>query len=321
MGKFTSEEIEQCVHRNENNEIVSLDLPTKLVLTSNHQVYADWWYAWCFLYLCSPKGVHKHITITLKRTLKWLPIVGWGMQFFNFVFLKRSWASDRLQLASDLASLGKAAEREHRPFAFLVYPEGTLVSKDTRPLSKKFSEKVGVEDLRHTLLPRSTGLHYSLRSLSPRIPKLKLLDITTVYPGIPPMGYGQDYYTLRSIFFDGNPPPTIHLHLRMFDVRNEVPIGDLSNSKPSPGEKGETVEVEIPPVERDTFDSWIRRLWQEKDESIDHFHRQGSFSPTQAEETVARIPLKLHKKREILDAFCFLPGAFAYFLVNKLTRS
>lgn len=37
--------------------------------------------------------------------------------------------------------------------------------------------------MRNILLPRSTGLHYSLRSLAPRIPDLKLLDLTVVYPG------------------------------------------------------------------------------------------------------------------------------------------
>lgn len=38
----------------------------------------------------------------------------------------------------------------------------------------------------HTLLPRSTGLHYSLRSLAPRIQSLQLLDITMAYPGKSP---------------------------------------------------------------------------------------------------------------------------------------
>ncbi len=35
----------------------------------------------------------------------------------------------------------------------------------------------------HTLLPRSTGLHYILRSLSPRLPALHVLDATIAYPG------------------------------------------------------------------------------------------------------------------------------------------
>ena len=50
--------------------------------------------------------------------------------------------------------------------------------------------------------------------------------------GIPPLAYGQSYYTLRSIFFDGVPPPQIHLHLRLFDVNKEVPIGDLTSKLP-----------------------------------------------------------------------------------------
>lgn len=44
----------------------------------------------------------------------------------------------------------------------------------------------------HTLLPRSTGLHYSLRSLLPRIPKLKVIDVTVAYPGtLSQPGFGQ----------------------------------------------------------------------------------------------------------------------------------
>lgn len=79
------------------------------------------------------------------------------MQFFNFIFLARSWASDRHHLASSLASLGKEARKEDRPFCFLLYPEGTLISKDTRPISKKFADKMGIVSLspRH-FLPNDT---------------------------------------------------------------------------------------------------------------------------------------------------------------------
>ena len=66
------------------------------------------------------------------------------MQFFKFIFLARSWASDRKQLSISLASLGREAETENTPLCFLVYPEGTLVSKDTRPTSKKFADKMGI---------------------------------------------------------------------------------------------------------------------------------------------------------------------------------
>jgi len=44
------------------------------------QVYADWWYAWCFTYFMSPHDVHRYVYITLKKSLRWVPIVGWVRQ-------------------------------------------------------------------------------------------------------------------------------------------------------------------------------------------------------------------------------------------------
>jgi hypothetical protein len=124
------------------------------------------------------------------------------MQISKFIFLARSWASDRVELVSHLSALGLQAERQDKPFTLFLYPEGTLVSKLTRPISKKFADKMGIvrsvscrglclipsfktfkPDMTNTLLPRSTGLHYSLRTLAPCMPALQLLDITTVYPG------------------------------------------------------------------------------------------------------------------------------------------
>ncbi|KAJ4486373.1 acyltransferase-domain-containing protein [Lentinula aciculospora] len=319
MGAVPQDVVESIVVRDKKGNVVSLDLPSKFVYIANHQIYADWWYAWCFLYYFSSEA-HRYIYITLKKSLRWVPVVGWGMQFFNFIFLARSWASDRLQLATHLSLLGQAAESDQMPLAFILYPEGTLVSENTRPISKKFADKMGITDMTHVLLPRSTGLLYSLRSLSPRIKELHLLDVTMVYPGIPPLAYGQDYYTLRTMFFDGVAPPAVHMHLRMFKVA-ELPIGDLSDTQPlkipdtSPNQHA--VEVEIPKEEKEAFDVWLRNLWQEKDEAIGRFHESGRLS----EEILPEfdIPLRLRSRREILDAFCFfLPATVIGYLWSKL---
>lgn len=66
------------------------------------------------------------------------------MQFYNFIFLARSWASDRLYLANRLAWLGKRAQEQDIPLTFILYPEGTLVSPNTRPISKKYADKLGI---------------------------------------------------------------------------------------------------------------------------------------------------------------------------------
>ncbi|KAF7306685.1 putative acyltransferase CST26 [Mycena indigotica] len=308
-GKFSQEQIEEIAVKDEDGNIVALDLPKKFVLISNHQIYLDWWYAWNLTYFIGKNGIHRSVYITLKKSLQWIPVIGPAMQFYDFIFLARSWVSDRAKLSKSLSALGKAAQQEDDPFVFFIYPEGTLVSKDTRPISKKFAEKTGIDDMTNVLLPRSTGLHYSLRSLSPRIRDLKLIDITTVYPGIPPLRYGQDYYTLRSVFLHRMPPPVIHMHLRMFDVASEVPIGDLSrtNSAVLPDSKA-PVEVEIPDREKSVFDVWLRELWQEKDESITRWFNTSSFDNFHLD-----IPLRLRTKREVLDAFAFfIPSGVQY---------
>ena len=69
------------------------------------------------------------------------------MQFYRFIFLSRSWASDRVHLAKSLSWLGQHAEQRDTPLTFILYPEGTLVSKDTRPLSKKYADKMGIVSL------------------------------------------------------------------------------------------------------------------------------------------------------------------------------
>jgi hypothetical protein len=130
------------------------------------------------------------------------------------------------------------------------------------------------------------------------------------------MGYGQSYYTLRSIFFDRVPPPSIHMHIRLFDIAKNVPIGDLSKTNPEVvperSSQGSVVEVETPEEEKAKFDLWLRELWYDKDRLFAKFHETGSFTPGVGPEV--RIPLRLKRTREIFDSFCFfVPAALGYF--------
>ena len=158
--------------------------------------------------------------------------------------------------------------------------------------------------------------------------------------GIPPYGYGQSYYTLRSIFCDRLPPPAIHMHIRKFDVASEVPIGKVSvtetvktptttsNGHANGGVNGSaklhasansqsrTSETEIPEHERDKFDLWLRDLWREKDKSLTRYLDTGSL--TEDTRTV-EIPLELRSKREILDAFCFFIPALMGWIYTRFT--
>lgn len=151
---------------------------------SNHQGYSDWIYVWILFFYA---GVSDGLTIVLKKSLKVLPIGGWAMRLWGFIFLS-SWAEDRGSTGEELIDTGKRATKHDRSMALLLYPEGTLVSALTRPKSKAYAEKMGIEDMKNLLIPRSTGLLYCLRTLSTVVPDLSLYDITLGYPGVPAAG-------------------------------------------------------------------------------------------------------------------------------------
>ena len=66
------------------------------------------------------------------------------MQMFRFIFLARSFAADKGYLVRKLAKVGKRAEANDHPLAFLIYPEGTVCDGPGRAISKKYSEKTGM---------------------------------------------------------------------------------------------------------------------------------------------------------------------------------
>ncbi|RYD46746.1 MAG: lysophospholipid acyltransferase family protein [Verrucomicrobiaceae bacterium] len=64
----------------------------------------------------------------------------------------------------------------------LIFPEGTNLSGVTRQKSAQWAEKTGVKDMKHQLLPRTTGLQFCLSEL--RQTTNWLYDCTIAYEGI-----------------------------------------------------------------------------------------------------------------------------------------
>ncbi|KAG8834405.1 hypothetical protein FRC18_002066 [Serendipita sp. 400] len=316
---------------------LTLKLPKKVVMIANHQIYADWWYLWCFSYFAN---THAYILITLKKSLKWIPILGWGMQFFDFIFLARSWVSDRSRLTSALAKIAahhttttSDKPEEDEPLNFLIFPEGTLVSKDTVPVSRKYAEKMNLIHPNHTLLPRSTGLHNSLLALS-QLPSLYLMDVTVAYPGIPAGGYGQSYYTLRSIFMNGIPPPEIVYHIRLYRVQKEVPLRANQSHQATGMSLEERKEaalatskepdsLQISEDDKTVFDDWLRERWMEKDEWLNEWLQRGGSGALRKGEKIKEVvvPVQLKSLWETIGPFfACAPIVIAIYACSNILR-
>ncbi len=123
--------------------------------------------------------MHGRIFIVLKESLKRIPVIGWGMRLSQFIFLKRNWEQDKPQMAKHFQKLNKLS----LPMWLLIFPEGTNLAESTRERSVKWAEKSGIEDLQHTLLPRSTGLRFSLQQMRKTV--RYVYDCTIAYEGVP----------------------------------------------------------------------------------------------------------------------------------------
>ncbi|KAF2822785.1 acyltransferase-domain-containing protein [Ophiobolus disseminans] len=216
----------------------------RMVLMANHQLYTDWLYLWWIAYT---NKMHGFIYIILKESLRNIPIIGWSAQFYNFIFLARNWEEDQRTFKKHLGKLNKPND----PMWLIIFPEGTNLSQTTREKSQKWAEKNALQDMKHQLLPRSTGLKFCLNELKDTTDWL--YDCTIAYEGVPPGQFGQDIFTLRSTFFEGRPPKSVNMHWRRFRI-HDIPI---QNTK--------------------AFEVWLRNRWREKDYMLEYFNRNNRF--------------------------------------------
>ena len=203
--------------------------------------------------------MHGHLYIILKESIKYIPILGTGMMFYGFIFLSRKWSTDKERFQYRLKKLSTRQEaavtganpKGLNPMWLLIFPEGTNLSNNGRKASKKWADKNEIPDLKHALLPRSTGLSYCLQELRDTVDYM--YDCTLAYEGVPVGQYGQDLFSLRGSYFQGRPPKSVNMHWRRFATK-DIPLGD---------EK--------------VFGDWLLARWREKDDLLQYYIDNGQF--------------------------------------------
>ncbi|KAI8145357.1 acyltransferase-domain-containing protein [Fennellomyces sp. T-0311] len=247
------------VTRDKQGGVTGLSFPKRIIVTSNHQIYADWIYIWLIAFHAK---AHGSLKIILKHSLVYLPVFGLGMQIFDFIFLKRKLALDRDTIVNNL----ERSKRFKIPMWLLLFPEGTVISEDTRKRSKNFAKKNDMSDNRFTLLPRSTGLKLILETLGDD-PEW-MYDFTIGYSGVKATDIPEKVYTIRSIFSQGWFPRQIHVYVRRFRIP-DMPLHDDN-----------------------AFSKWMFDRWAEKDNMMAHFYQEGSFAAKEGQEVV-ELPIRL----------------------------
>lgn len=180
------------------------------------------------------------------------------MYFFEFIFLARDWKKDRATLVKNL----ETAKNDNGPMWLLVFPEGTVITEGTKAKSQAYCKKMDIpDDPQNVLVPKTTGLFHMLRCLDSRAEYL--YDFTIGYSGLKQGDIPYDAYSPSTVFFKGDGPKSIHMHVDRFKIRD---IPGLASRAYNPDEKTDPA-----------FEKWLRERFLAKDALMNSFYENGKF--------------------------------------------
>nr|GEV20402.1 1-acyl-sn-glycerol-3-phosphate acyltransferase 2 [Tanacetum cinerariifolium] len=143
------------------------------LVIANHRSDIDWLIGWVF---AQRSGCLGSTLAVMKKSSKFLPVIGWSMWFSEYLFLERSWAKDESTLKSGLQRLKDYPQ----PFWLALFVEGTRFTQAKLLAAQEYASSMGMPVPRNVLIPRTKGFVTSvseMRSFAPAI-----IDMTVAIP-------------------------------------------------------------------------------------------------------------------------------------------
>ncbi|KAG6632475.1 hypothetical protein I3843_13G142200 [Carya illinoinensis] len=204
-------------------------------LMPNHMCDTDILMMWL---LAQRFGCLRSALMVVKKSSKYLPIYGWAIWFFGFVFLDRSWEKDEQKLKSSFQEL----QDFPRPFWLTMFVEGTRMTPVKLLEAQEFAASRGLPVPRHVLIPRTKGFVAAVKYMRSFVPAV--YDITVAVPK------GHAVPSLLSIC--NRQPSEVKIHIKRYSMK-ELPESDASIAQ------------------------WCRDRFVEKDAMLEKFQAEGRF--------------------------------------------
>lgn len=277
---FRDQELmKRCLVSNPNDELPVLKFDKSAIVISNHQIYSDWFFLWYLAYL---NDVAHQFFIVMKKSLESIPVLGYGMKNYNFIFLSRNWQNDRLYMEAQFKKILKL----NRSFWMLIFPEGTNMSHNNRNKSHKYASEANLPVNDCVLLPRTKGLYVACKNLFDK-KSSKILDFTIGYSGNTKDIMAQDVHTLWKIYIEGKSPEKISILVDEHQLSEEV--SDMFNEQLNEEEQMKSLE------------KWIVDVWSKKEGDMAHFYEKGRFDVSDTH--TIEFPLKLKSNWEVITVY------------------
>lgn len=183
------------------------DVPLRenALLIANHQQMPD---IPAIMKFCKTKDRLGDLKFFVKKQLKWVPGMGWGMQFLDCLFIDRDWASDSEQIHRTFDRLVS----DKVPVHLVSFVEGTRFTMVKLEAAQAYARERELPVPRHTLVPRSKGFAASVEGLRSHI--TAVYDLTIAYEvGVPNL-----WQYIKGLV------ERVHVHVRRF------PIDDMPQS-------------------------------------------------------------------------------------------
>ncbi|GFP89673.1 1-acyl-sn-glycerol-3-phosphate acyltransferase 2 [Phtheirospermum japonicum] len=163
----------------------------------NHRSDIDWLVGWV---LAQRSGCLGSSLAVMKKSSKFLPVIGWSMWFSEYLFLERSWAKDENTLKSGLQRLSDFP----LPFWLALFVEGTRFTQAKLLAAQEYASSTGIPVPRNVLIPRTKGFVTAVSHMRSFVPAI--YDVTVAIPKTSPTP------TMLRLF--NGQSSVVHVHLK-----------------------------------------------------------------------------------------------------------
>ncbi|XP_047052623.1 1-acyl-sn-glycerol-3-phosphate acyltransferase PLS1-like [Lolium rigidum] len=205
------------------------------LLISNHRSDIDWLVGWI---LAQRSGCLGSAIAIMKKSSKFLPVIGWSMWFAEYLFLERSWAKDEKTLKSGLQRLKDFP----RSFWLALFVEGTRFTPAKLLAAQEYAVSQGLTAPRNVLIPRTKGFVSAVSIMRDFVPAI--YDTTVIIP-------------------EDSPKPTM---LRILQGQSSVVHVRIKRHAMSDMPKSD-----------DDVSKWCKDIFVEKDALLDRHLATGTF--------------------------------------------
>ncbi|XP_010524157.1 PREDICTED: 1-acyl-sn-glycerol-3-phosphate acyltransferase 2 [Tarenaya hassleriana] len=174
----------------------------------NHRSDIDWLVGWM---LAQRSGCLGSSLAVMKKSSKFLPVIGWSMWFSEYLFLERNWAKDENTLKLGLQRLKDFPQ----PFWLALFVEGTRFTEAKLKAAQEYATSSGLPIPRNVLIPRTKGFVSAVSNMRSFVPAI--YDVTVAIPKTSPQP------TMLRLFKGQS--SVVHVHIKRH-LMKELPESD-----------------------------------------------------------------------------------------------